>query len=140
MKLKPLFIAGIVGCQLTSTAPNPQWLADFDKADSLLIQKHARKHVTSDPETIKRLQDIYENARWKPYRATLPAGLDARTINLQDRGTILRRFSYHGVLWETSSHTQCRTAEISGSDAAWIESLFTVVSDADSPAKLLKAR
>ncbi len=128
MRLARLFIipllAAAPGCQLSSHSPNPQWVADFQKTDSILIRVHDTQHAILDTETIKRLQDIYENAKWKPYWHTLPGNLGDRTIDLHDGDTKLRHFSYTGSLWETESYTENRTAELSISDAQWIESLF----------------
>ena len=122
----PLLVA-VPGCLLSSRAPNPQWVADFQKADSILIRSHDNQHVIADSETISRLRSIYENAKWKPYWHTLPNNLGDRTIDVYNGGNKLRHFSYTGSLWETASYTENRTAELSDSDAQWIESLFAHV-------------
>ena len=71
---------------------------------------------------------------------TLPGNLGDRTIDLQDSDTTLRHFNYTGSLWETESYTENRTAESSDSDAQWIESLFTLVPDGETPATPDKAK
>ena len=128
------------GCQLSSHAPNPQWVADFQKANSILIRNHDNPYAISDAETINRLRSIYENAKWKPYWHTLPGNLDDRTIDLHDGDTKLRHFSYTGSLWETESYTENRTAELADTDARWIESLFARVPDHESRAAAEKAK
>ena len=115
------------GCRLGSNAPNPQWLADFQKTDAILIQYNNQELTVSDTETINRLQNIYTNAKWKPYWHTLPANLNERTIELREGQTKLRNFSYTGSLWESESYTKNRTAELSDTDKNWIESLFAKV-------------
>jgi hypothetical protein len=122
------------GCRLASNEPNPQWLIDFQRTKSLLIQNHNVERAVSDSETISRLQSIYANAKWKPYWHTLPGNLGDRTIDLLDGETPLRHFSYTGSLWETDSYTENRTAELSGTDRQWIESLFAVVSESEMSA------
>lgn len=122
-------LAAVPGCLLSSRAPNPQWVADFQKTDSILLRSHDNQHVIADWETISRLRSIYENAKWKPYWHTLPGDLGHRTIDLYDGDNKLRHFSYTGSLWETESYTENRTAELSDSDAQWIESLFARVSN-----------
>ncbi|HBE66437.1 MAG TPA: hypothetical protein DDX19_27530 [Rhodopirellula baltica] len=126
-------LAAAFGCQFSSHAPNPQWLADFQKTDSILIRNHDQQHVIADAEAVNRLRNVYENAKWKPYWHTLPGNLGDRTIDLQNGETNLRHFSYTGSLWETESYTENRTAELSDSDARWIESLFALVPDGESP-------
>jgi hypothetical protein len=121
------FLVAAPSCQLSSRAPDPQWVADFQKTDSIVIRVHGRQHLVSDAQTISRLRSIYENAKWKPYRHTLPGNLGDRTIYLQDGDTRLRHFSYTGSLWETESYTENRTAELSDGDRQWIESLFALV-------------
>jgi hypothetical protein len=122
----PLLVAS-PGCLLSSRAPNPHWVADFQKTDSILIRSHGSQYLISDAETISRLRNIYENAKWKPYRHTLPGNLSDRTIYLQDGDAKLRHFSYTGSLWETESYTENRTAKLSDGDRQWIESLFALV-------------
>ena len=58
----PMLVAA-TGCQLSSHAPNPQWVADFQKTDSILIRSHDNQYVISDAETISRLRNIYEKSR-----------------------------------------------------------------------------
>ncbi|XZE52881.1 hypothetical protein SH139x_004588 [Planctomycetaceae bacterium SH139] len=135
----PLLVAA-PGCQLSSRAPNPQWVADFQKSDSILIRSHGKQYVISDTETINRLRNIYEDAKWKPYWHTLPGNLGDRTIDLQDGDTKLRHFSYTGSLWETESYTENRTAELPDSDAQWIASLFARVPNDASPETAQKAK
>ncbi len=133
-------LAAATGCRLSSRAPKPNWVADFKKADSILIRSHDNQYVISDAETISRLRNIYENARWKPYWHTLPGNLDDQRIDLQYGDTRLRHFSYAGSLWETESYTENRTAELSDSDAQWIESLFAHVPNGSSPGTAEKAK
>ncbi len=121
------FLVAAQGCLLSSRSPNPQWLADFQKTDSILIHSHGKKHRISDAETINRLRSIYENAKWKTYRTTLPGNIGDRTIGLQVGDTRLRHFSYTGLLWETGSYTEIRTAELSDHEMQWIESLFDLI-------------
>lgn len=121
-----VFVAG-VGCLLPSSAPKRNWVADFQKTDTILIRTHNEQYQIADAKTISRLRSIYENAKWKPYWHTLPASLTDRTIELLDGDTKLRHFSYTGSLWETESYTENRTAELSHSDAQWLESLFADV-------------
>ncbi len=134
------FLVAAPGCLLSSRAPNPQWVADFQKTDSILIRGHDRQHLISDAETISRLRSIYENAKWKPYRHTLPGNLGDRTISLQDGGARLRHFSYTGSLWEAGSYTENRTAELSDDDRQWIESLFALVLNEESTETFDKAK
>lgn len=122
----PLLMAA-PGCQFATRAPSPQWVADFRNTDAIVIRRNNSQNTISDVETITRLRRIYESAKWKPYWHTLPGNLGDRTIDLHRGDTKLRRFSYTGLLWETDSYTDNRTAELSESDAQWIESLFARV-------------
>lgn len=115
------------GCRLASNAPNPQWLTDFQKTDAVLVRKTKQELTITDSDTISRLQNIYASAKWAPYWHTLPGNLDDRTIDLLDGENKLRHFSYTGVLWETESYTENRTAELSEADRRWIESIFAMV-------------
>lgn len=131
MRLARLLIITLLiaapGCLHSSRAPHPQWVADFQKADSIIIRIHNNQHQISDAETISRLRSIYETAKWKTYWHTLPGNIGDRTIYLQDGDTRLRHFSYTGSLWETESYTENRTTELSDRDRQWIESLFALV-------------
>ncbi|MEL6110595.1 MAG: hypothetical protein AAFU85_31705 [Planctomycetota bacterium] len=117
-------IIGSVGCRLSSNVPRSTWQADFQKADSLLIRVGDRETVMTERAKIDRLNDIYVNARWKPYRHTLPGNLGEKVIVLRNGDDELRRFSYTGGLWETESYTRNRTARLSDEDAKWVKSLF----------------
>jgi len=134
------FLLAATGCLLSSRAPNPQWIADLQKTDSILIRSRDKEHLISDMETINRLRSIYENAKWKPYWHTLPGNLGDRTIRLQDGDTRLKHFCYTGSLWECGSYTENRTAELSDSDRQWIESLFARVPDEASAETSGKAK
>lgn len=125
-------LVAVTGCRIASHAPNPQWLADFEKADAIMIEKHNQQVVVSDAEKINRLKDIYASAKWKPYWHTLPGHLNDRTIDLLDGEHRLRHFSYTGTLWETESYTENRTAKLSETDRQWIESLFSEVPEGET--------
>lgn len=122
----------VAGCRFASHAPNPEWLADFQKADAILIRNNDQELTVSDAETIDRLQSIYTNAKWTPYWHTLPGHLDERTITLLDGESKMRGFSYPGSLWETHSYSENRTGELSEADHQWLESLFALVSDEET--------
>ena len=128
------------GCRIASHAPNPQWLADFEKADAISIQKNNQQVALSDADTIDRLRDIYANAKWKLYWHTLPGHLNERTIDLLDGEDRLRHFSYTGSLWETESYTENRTADLSDSDRLWIESLFSALPEAEMSSEAEQAK
>ncbi len=119
------------GCQLASNAPNPKWLSDFQRTNAILVTKNKNKDqlTISDTQAINRLRDIYANAKWQVYWHTLPGNLGERSITLLDGETEVRNFNYTGVLWESDSYTENRTAELSVADKQFIESLFAKVPD-----------
>lgn len=123
---------GLAGCRIASNAPHPQWLADFQRADSVRVQKNDTHVTLTDSQTIERLRTIYATAKWKRYWHTLPGDLGEQTIELLDGETVLRRFSYAGDLWETASYTENRTTELTATDRQWIESLFDIVPNPDT--------
>lgn len=128
----PVLIAvsvAVVGCGLSSRAPKSQWLSDFQKADSILIQSNGHQRTVTDPQVVRRLHGIYADSNWMPYQYTLPGDIGDRTIELRLANTTLRRFSYTGSLWETESYTGNRTAELPDGDTQWIESLFEHVTE-----------
>ena len=119
------------GCRLASNAPNPKWLIDFQRTNAIFVSKDKKKDqlTISDPQAINRLRDIYANAKWKVYWHTLPGNLGERTITLLDGEDKVRNFNYTGVLWESESYTENRTAELTDADTQFIESLFAKVPD-----------
>ena len=133
----PLLISQVifVGCRLATQAPDPEWVASFDQADAILVQRHRQQITISDAGTINRFKQIYTNAKWKPYMFnTLPSHLGERTITLIGGENRLRSFSYTGTLWETESYTENRTTQLSEIDRQWIESLFAALPESETPA------
>ncbi len=122
------------GCRFASNAPNPKWLSDFQRTNAILVTKNKSKDqlTISDTQAINRLRDIYANAKWQVYWHTLPGNLGERSITLLDGETEVRNFNYTGVLWESDSYTENRTAELSMADKQFIESLFDKVPDDSS--------
>ena len=114
---------------MSPRAANPQWLADFERADSITIQTKGQSISIVDKEVLRRLVAIYTEANWKAYRHTLPGNVNDRTITLLDDGNALRRFSYTGELWETDSYTENRTAVLTDADRLYFDSLFAAVLD-----------
>lgn len=119
------------GCRFASNAPNPKWLTDFQRTNAILVTKNKKQDqlTISDPQAINRLRDIYAKAKWQVYWHTLPGNLGERTITLLDGETRVRNFNYTGILWESESYTENRTAELSEADKQFIESLFAKVPD-----------
>ncbi|MGI9474745.1 MAG: hypothetical protein ACR2NZ_24650 [Rubripirellula sp.] len=84
----------------------------------------------TDDASMDRLRSIYSGAKWKTYWHTLPAHLSDKSIDLYRDDTRLQHFSYTGTLWEIEAYDKVRTAELSEDDRRWIESLFTMNSEA----------
>lgn len=122
------------GCRSASSTPDPQWLADFQNANRIAITSNQGQQIIADPNLVARLEGIYRQATWKPYRDTLPGDLGERTIVLLDRHNELRRFNYTGTLWESNSYTEQRTAVLSEGDRKWLESLFVAIPAKDNSA------
>lgn len=120
-------LAFTIGCRLASNAPAPQRLADFKQADGIVLKSNQGQQTISDQRVITRLERIYSEAKWIPYRDTLPGQLSQRSITLRDDQTPLCHFDYTGTLWEGGSYTELRTAELSEEDRRWLDSLFAMI-------------
>lgn len=121
------------GCAAVLRRPDPDWLADFDRANSIIVSKKKQSSITiRDTETLQRLRKIYSSSRWKPYVGTIPGDIDHRTIAIADGERVLRRFTTAlGLFWESGSYTENRTTELNAADSVWIENLFARLSDTD---------
>ncbi|WP_199590193.1 hypothetical protein [Bremerella cremea] len=124
-------LATVAGCRLASSAPDPHWLADFQKADGIMIKTNHGQRTIAHPDAVARLERIYAEAKWKPYRDTLPGNLGQQKIVLLDGKADLRHFSYTGALWESTSYTEQRTAALSEEDRKWLEFLFAMIPQKD---------
>ena len=113
----------LVGCRSLSSRANPEWIADLDRTDTIVLQADDATMSITDDATIRRLADIYANAKWEPYWHTLPGNWD-RSIDLFADGDKLQHFSYTGVLWENERYDSNRTAKLADADREWIERLF----------------
>ena len=118
-------MVSFLGCEATPKQPDPEWIKDFDNADTVVLRRKNAAPVTiTDSATVNRLQSIYTDSKWVPYWHTLPGHLRERTIEIYNGDTKLRTFPYTGTLWESKSYTENRTAELSDADQQWIDSLF----------------
>lgn len=118
-------MVGSLGCGAISKRPDPEWVADFDIADTLVLRRKDTAPIKiTESATIKRFRSIYQESKWTPYWHTLPGNLGDRTIEIYDGDVRLRTFSYDGTLWESDSYTENRTAELDDDDRQWISSLF----------------
>lgn len=122
----------LLGCRSMSSRANPDWIADLNRADTIVIRVEDASTTIVDEDTIRRFVDIYANAKWEPYWHTLPADGWERSIELMVDGEQLRDFAYTGVLWESEGYDSNRTATLAAADQQWMESLFDEISTTDA--------
>ena len=120
------------GCRSSHHVPDPKRIADFGRTTALTVRVRDNTIELTDSSTIQRMLDIYRDAKWQRYWHTLPANKDDRSIVLHDGDTELCTFGYNGVLWESSSYDDNRTAELTDADRDWVESLFAQISDSET--------
>ena len=112
----------VSGCRSLSSRPNIETLDHFALIDAIELEGHESTVRIDDPALIAGLREIYSSARWKPYIATMPAGM-RRISGLKD-GDELFGISYFGSLMERKSG-DIRYAELSHEDRTWIDRLFS---------------
>lgn len=121
----------LIGCSSMSSQANQDWIADLNRTDTIVMHSNDATMSVTDDETIRRLTDIYSNAKWEPYWHTLPGNLGDRSIDLLADGERLRHFAYTGVLWENERYDSNRTATLLDADREWIEMLFDQIPTID---------
>ena len=119
------------GCHLPSHAPDPNWIADLQRADRMRLESKDGSLEISDPQAVDRMRKIYAQSEWEPYWDTLMVDPENRSVTLYDGATKLRSFGYAGGLSEAGSYTDVRTAALSEVDREWFDSLFATISQSD---------
>ena len=121
-----LVVMLFTGCQSlpSSGRADRTWLRDLQNADLIVVRCNESEQALVDPVAIKRLAEIYADGKWEPYRTTLPAHFDERSIDIYSGDVKLRHMSYTGVLWENERYDSNRTASLNSEDRDWVESLF----------------
>lgn len=114
------------GCQLIPHRAGRERRNQLSKADTLVLhEKSSGIHVRlTDAEDIARFLQLYASLKWTAYWHTVPAGLDAKTIQLMSGENRLGRFSLYGDQWDHDSYSHLSTAELSPEQDEWLEGLF----------------
>lgn len=127
------------GCQFLPHRAGRERQSRVAQADSILLRKTAIGEPVrlTESDDVLQFSEIYASLKWKQYRQTVPAGLDARTMDLMNGETRLAHFSLCGELWEIDSYTKMKTAELSFEQDKWLKSLFLRFDETSSPAERL---
>lgn len=105
-------IATASGCSFSRQA-NPAVLDRLSAIDQIQI----RNVALTDPADIDRFREIYANASWERYFATMPADIVSVSC-IQDGSEALRLRYGGGCLWESTGD---RIGRLDPEDAAWLK-------------------
>lgn len=121
----------IIGCSTTSVSPQARTMQDFETVDSLQINDV----VITDTETIDHLREIYQRAKWRPYIATMPAGM--MLITAKSQGNDLFYLHYRGgTLLESRDGGDVRQATLNEDDEQWMNKNFIQLAESVEDEKL----
>lgn len=115
-------LAICLGCRSISPYPDKAIISQFESVDLLEISRDKQKIEITDPQEIQKLKQIYAEAKWSPYAATMPSGM----IHIDCKQGDKTLFSLlHGTwLIEWSKDTgPVRKAKLDGEAVAWMQEL-----------------